>query len=138
MIDYSRIKDPEYFKNTLEDINHITDPNMLANLLKILSIKISNKEVDPIDANMLLSTIKNRNHVLTEARKNRGTARGNTNSPSDLNYYQENDNSGGRQMALSPTSVSNRNGAASIILIIAGVAVTTVMYTLLWIANFIK
>lgn len=125
MIDYNRLNDPEYFKDTLSDINQITNPTTLANLLKILSIKIANKEVDPINASMLLSTIKNRNHVLTNVHEqNRGN--------------NTNDTSGGRQIALSPTAVSNRAGTASIIIILAGAAVTTVMYTLLWIANFIK
>lgn len=148
MIDYSKLNDPEYFKDVLSGINNITDHRILSDHLKILSIKITNKEVDPIIANMLLSTIRNRDKVLTDAR----IKSGNNNRSELLSYPTSNDWEGGgstnsfqgnsnnqeKRLSLAPTSVSNHSGSVSFILIIAGVAVTTFMYTLLYISSITR
>lgn len=138
MIDYSRIKDPIYFKETLSDISQVTDINVLSNLLKILSIKIANKEIDPDAAGILLGAIKDRNKTLTDIhrqfRNNNRYRRDNEDNGSGGRSTEMN----GRQLTLSPTSVSNRVGAASIVLILLNITITTVMYTLLLIARIIK
>ena len=139
MIDYSRINDPEYFKNVLTEINEITDRKATENLLKVLSAQIANKNVNPIEANMLLSALSNRNKVLSNKKQPRNDADYDTaNSGGTTNEWQEMTNTQEKKLSLSPTSVSNRSGSISLILIIAGVAITSVMYTLLWIASVAK
>lgn len=136
MIDYSKINDPEYFKDILSDISQVTDVATLSNLLKILSIKISNKEVDPVDANILLSAIKERNKTLTDIHyQKRSNRRENDNNDTEGGRVDTNDV---KQLTLSPTSVSNRVGTASIVLILVNIAVTIAMYAILVVARLIK
>ena len=161
MIDYSKIKDPEYFKSLLDDINQITDIRVITNILKILSIKISNQEIDPIDASLLLATTKNRYKVLTNSSKQRQYenemaerkwAKENgyeqngfptSNYPADWNgeggtTKGTNANNQDKKLSLSPTSVSSRRGMVSLIILVASIAATTALYTLLYIAHITK
>ncbi len=121
MIDYNRISDKEYFNNQIDGIAKTNDSYILANELKMLSQKIYDGKVDPVDARIILGAIKTRQAELT------GKKYGNNSNVEK-----------GRSMVMSPTAVSNRNGSASIIFLVASVAATTVMYTLLAIAHFIK
>ena len=158
MVDYSRIKDPEYFKSLIDDINEITELRTVTDILKTLSIKIARHEIDPIDANLLVGAAKNRYKALTDSYKHKIQE----NEQAERRWAKENGyeidrfptssaewegggttNNGGtntqeKKLTLSPTSVSGRRGTISIILIIASVAVTTAMYTLLWIAQITK
>lgn len=120
MIEYKKLSDPEYFKDLLSDINKVSDINVLSNLLKSLSIKISNKEIDPVDANMLLSVIKTRSKTLTES------------------HIQKRNSNGGRQMVLTPTAISNSRGNASLIFLVVNIAIVTAMYTMLIISHIAK
>lgn len=158
MVDYSRIKDPEYFKSLIDDINEITELRTVADILKTLSIKIARHEIDPIDANLLVGAAKNRYKALTDSYKHKIQE----NEQAERRWAKENGyeidrfptssaewegggttkngvtNTQEKKLTLSPTSVSGRRGTISIILIIASVAVTTAMYTLLWIAQITK
>ncbi len=120
MIDYNKVHDKEYLNNQIEGIGKTNDSYVLANELKMLSQKIYDGKIDPIDARIILGAIKNRQAELT------GKKHDYTNAD------------GGRKMVMTPNAVSNRNGTASIIFLVASVAATTVMYTLLVLAHFAK
>ncbi len=161
MIDYSRIKDPEYFKSLIDDINEITELRTVTDILKTLSIKIARHEIDPIDANLLVGAAKNRYKALTDSYKHKiqeneqAERKWAKDNGYDLDRFPTSNvewegggttkngatNNQEKKLTLSPTSVSGRTGrrgTISIVLIIASVAVTTAMYTLLWIAQITK
>ncbi len=120
MIDYNRLTDREYFNNQIDGISKTDDSYILANELKMLSQRIYDNKIDPVDARIILGAIKSRQAELTGKRRDMTNAEG------------------GRKMVMTPNAVSNRNGTASIIFLVASVAATTVMYTLLVLAHFTK
>lgn len=171
MIDYYKLKDPSqrtgYLRETLEEIASVTDLHVLSDLLKMLSIKLENKDVDVHDAESILAAINVRKKILlsdsyknnmrkSDHEKNYASWEKENRKDYDNNYINssryekqftnwDTNESGGttntqtqtqdKTLTLSPTSVSSRRGTISIVLILTSIAVTTVMYTLLWIAN---
>ena len=121
MIDYNRLTDREYFNNQIDGISKTDDSYILANELKMLSQRIYDNKIDPVDARIILGAIKSRQAELTGKR-----------------HHDMTNAVGGRKMVMTPNAVSNRNGTASIIFLVASVAATTVMYTLLVLAHFTK
>lgn len=115
MIDFSRIEDEEYYNMIMSDIGRIDDNRQLSDILKSLSIKISNKEISPDKASNILGAVKDRMRILTNDRFR-----------------------GGKKFVMSPTVVSDKKGRMAIVLLVVNVAVVSIMYTFLWIANFIK
>lgn len=115
MIDFSRIEDKEYYNMIMSDIARIDDNRQLSDILKSLSIKISNKEISPEIASNILGAVKDRMKVLTNDR------------------YRNS-----KKFVMTPTVVSDKKGRMAIVLLVVNVAVVSIMYTLLWIASFIK
>lgn len=122
MIDFARLDDPEYFNSQLKAIDSLDDMQELANILSLLSIKLTDKSIDPVNAHMILEAVKARQAELVNFK----------------NSMRQNKNAGGRQLSLTPTSVSNRAGAVSIVFLVVNIAIITAMYTLLFISKFIK
>lgn len=129
MIDYTRLaSDRDYFNQEIENIRTLSDNRVLSNELKMLSLNLYEKKIDPVDAKIVLSAIKNRQAILS----------------GKVRAMRENSGStdGGRTMYLAPksgsTSVSNRVGTVSTILLVGSVVTTLVMYALLAFAHFIK
>lgn len=122
MIDFARLDDPEYFNSQLQAIDSLDDMQELANILSLLSIKLTDKSIDPVNAHMILEAVKARQAELVNFK----------------NSMRQNKNAGGRQLSLTPTSVSNRAGAVSIVFLVVNIAIITAMYTLLFISKFIK
>lgn len=120
MIDYNKVHDKEYLNNQIDGIGKTNDSYVLANELKMLSQKIFDGKIDASNAKVILEALKNRQAELTGKRRD----------------YNNTD--GGKKMVMTPNAVSNRNGTASIIFLVASVAATTVMYTLLVLAHFAK
>lgn len=129
MIEYSKLGDPEYFKSLKEDIARVPDTIILTNLLRSLSFKIADRSIDSKIAEELLGCIRERIDVLTDVRRN--------NKNRDENYSKTSQKNG-RTLSMKPTAVSNKRGNAALVFIIANVAITTVMYTLLLIAHLAK
>lgn len=149
-IDYEKINDPDYFSGVIQSINNVTEPRILYGLLNMLSEHLRNKEVaTPIEAAMIKSAIQNRLNTLTLSPKKDAEI-----DSSELAKFEEyadkldsiteteepitnkKDNRGDKVLKLHPTtSVSSKAGTVSIVLIFAGIAITSIMYTLLWIAH---
>ncbi len=151
-IDYEKINDPDYFSGVIQSINNVTEPRILYGLLNMLAEHLRNKEVaTPIEvsASMIMLTIQNRLNMLTLSQKKDAEI-----DSSELAKFEEyadkldsiteaeepitnkKDNRGDKVLKLHPTtSVSSKAGTVSIVLIFAGIAITSIMYTLLWIAH---
>lgn len=123
MIDYSRLDNRDYYNSIVADINSISDERELADILKILSIKLFYKEIDPDQASLLLSTIKSR---ITSLKGNRASSNG-----GGVSKNQD------KIIRLSPTSVSSRAGTISVVFLALNIAITTVMYVLLIVGKII-
>lgn len=135
MLDYKKLNDSnasEYINRTVSEIKSASETELLDNL-RMLQIKLYNKEIDSINATMLMGAIK-------RGIKERRNMTRSDDRPPRFN----NEDSGGRTMALNPvggnghTSVSNRAGAAAVIFIVVNVGITTVMYTLLLLSKLLK
>lgn len=132
MIDYSRLSEREYFNEVKEDIGRVTDTFILMNILKGLSFKIADHSIEPRVADELLTVVKARINVLTDARL---MNHGNNNT----NQHRGDDNiKNGKVLSLSPTAVSNRHGSVALVFLAVNIVIVAAMYTMLVIAHFIK
>lgn len=134
MIDYKKLQDAnsnEYINRTISEINQASVHELEDNL-RMLQIKLYNRDIDTINATIIMNSIKTRLKELKYRQINNKT-------------YRTTDNeSGGRSISLNPTgsnghtSVSNRAGAAAVVFIVVNVAITTAMYTLLLLSKLFK
>ncbi len=124
LIDYNRLaQDREYFSQVINDIQEkITDVNEISKLESVLANKQANSEIDPINASILTGVLRTQREAIIETRKQTKSAR-----------QKE-----GRQLTMSPTSASGHRGMVSMVLIVSSVAMTAVLYALLWIAHITK
>lgn len=148
-IDYEKINDPDYFSGVIQSINNVTEPRILYGLLNMLSEHLRNKEVaTPIEASMIKSAIQNRLNTLSLSPKKDAEI-----DSAELAKFEEyadkldsitdaeepitnkKNNRGDKVLKLHPTSVTSKAGTVSVVLIFAGIAITSIMYTLLWIAH---
>ena len=121
MLDYFyNLDDPEHFHDVLVSISSIEDQRTLMDILKMLSEKIHYGEISVEHANTLKECIIKRQSEIIESIK------------------QKRSSGGVKKLHMSPTSVSNRAGSASVVFLIANIAITTVMYTLLFISHFLN
>ncbi len=123
MIDYNRLSDAEYFNRTVSEIRSLNDERVLMDVLKSLSAKLYDRKIDPAHANILLDNVKSRLSVITGGNRIIGNR-----------VVEDNQ----KVLKLSPTSVHSRAGTVSMVLLIANIAITSIMYTLLVISKFIK
>ncbi len=130
MIDYSRLSEREYLNEVKEDVRKVTDTFILMNILKGLSYKIAEHTIEPAVADELLTAVKERISVLTDARIHKNTP----NNEIDRNNQHKN----GRTLSLSPTAVSNRHGRVALIFLAVNISIVAAMYAMLAIAHFIK
>jgi len=127
MIDYTQIKNPEYVRSLINDIHSTDDLRVLNDLIKNISVSVAYQKITYNDVSEIIFAIKSRTNEIVASRRN-----------------QRNNQS--KSLAIAPVGSNNRHhsiinetrGASSLIFIVINIAITTVMYTLLLIANFLK
>lgn len=122
MIDYTIINNKIYLDEQIQAINISNDRFMLINEFKRLSHYVSQDAIDIETALKLKNAFCNRINELKGL------------SPS----IEDKEHDNGRSINMTPTAVSNRNGAVSLTLLLTGISATAIMYALLLVSHFIK
>lgn len=123
MIKYEDLTNNNYYNRTMADIQSASDERELQDVLKGLSYRLHYKEVEPESARKIIAAVNERIAALTSG--GRRTGGGPQNGRGD------------KVISLSPTSVSNRAGAVSIVFLVVNIAITTAMYTILILSKLI-
>lgn len=131
MIDCSQIKNPEYVRSFINDIHSTEDLRILNNLIKYISIKVAYQEITYNDVSDIIFAIKSRTNEIIQSKRSQGNSQSQSKS---LTMTPVGSNSRSHHSSI----INETRGAATLIFIVVNVAITTIMYTLLLIANFIK
>lgn len=118
---FDNLDTPEQLRSLLNDIDSIDDKFVMDNVIKIFSQKLSNGSLTAEQATEIKNALFKRQAELEEEIRQRRI-----NSNKTIKLSRNN------------TSVSNRVGSASIVFLVTNIAITTVMYTLLFISHFLN